>query len=293
MSGLAKITSLCSRRVPLLCLVICGLLLSSASSWAEGSKFLRFIETGEREGHVDTALTTYRSPTGVEVALVGALHIGDKEYYEELNDRFRSYDAVLYEMIKDADVRPQALNGSGHPISQIQLAMKSMLGLEFQLEGVDYSPKNFVHADMDPRTFSRLQRQKGENFFTLFLQSVLAEREMQLNGTARPISLIDMVMAFSQDDRSHALKWLFAQQLEQLEGMLTGIDKGMDGKGSVIVTARNRVALEVLGDQIRNRKRRLAVFYGAGHMPDLEQQLLERGFRKVRHEWLTAWNLRR
>ena len=59
------------------------------------------------------------------------------------------------------------------------------------------------------------------------------------------------------------------------------------------MTARNRVALKVLGDQIRDRKRRLAVFYGAGHMPDLEKQLLERGFRKVRHEWLTAWDLRR
>ncbi len=293
MSAPTRMTAIRSPFAHRLGLLVFWLFVSSVLACADGSKFLRFIETGEREGHVDTALTTYRSPNGVEVALVSALHIGDKEYYEELNRRFLSYDSVLYEMIKDAGVRPEALNGSGHPISQIQLAMKSMLGLEFQLEGVDYSPKNFVHADMDPRTFSNLQRKKGENFFTLFLQSVLQERQMQLSGAAQPISLIDLVLAFSRDDSSHALKWLFAQQLEQLEGMLTGIDKGMDGKGSVIVTERNRVALKVLGDQIRNRKRRLAVFYGAGHMPDLEKQLLDRGFRKVRHEWLTAWDLHR
>ncbi len=274
------------------CVIASWFVLVALSVTAEDSKFLRFIETGEREGHVDTALTTYRSPSGVEVALVAALHIGDEAYYEELNRRFKSYDSVLYEMIKDASVSPEALNGSGHPISQIQLAMKSMLGLEFQLEEVDYSPDNFIHADMDPRTFTSLQRKKGENFFTLFLQSVLQERQMQLTGTARPISLIDLVVAFSRDDSAHAFKWLFAQQLEQMEGMLTGIDKGMDGKGSVIVTARNQVALKVLGEQIRARKRRLAVFYGAGHMPDLEKRLVKRGFRKVRHEWLTAWNLR-
>ncbi len=275
----------------LACFLVLFVVSTLAVCGAE-SKFLRFVETGVREGHVDTALTTYRLPSGVEVALVGALHIADGEYYEDLNERFLRYDSVLYEMIKDKSVRPQALSGNGHPISQIQLAMKSMLGLEFQLEGVDYSPENFVHADMDPRTFARLQREKGENFLTLFLQSMLHEKQLQMTGAGRQISAFDLLLAFSQDDRSHALKWLFAQQLEQIEGMLSGIDQGMDGKGSVIVSARNRVALKVLGEQIRQGKRRIAVFYGAGHMLDLEERLLERGFRKVRHEWLTAWNLR-
>lgn len=264
-----------------------------AADHGSDSKFIRFLETGVRVGHVDTALTTYRLANGVEVALVGALHIGDDTYYKTLNERFRRYDSVLYEMIKEKHVKPESLSGSGHPISQIQMAMKSMLGLEFQLEGVDYTAKNFVHADMGPRTFSRLQSEKGENFFTLFLQSILQERQMQLTGNARQLSAFDLLLAFSQNDSAHALKWLFAQQLDQIESLLSGIDQGMDGKGSVIVSARNQVALRVMWEQIRAGKRRLAIFYGAGHMPDLETQLLAKGFRKVRHEWLTAWDLRR
>ena len=274
------------------CLLVLLFVVSVLACRGAEAKFLRFVETGPREGHVDTALTTYRLANGVEVALVGALHIADGEYYEDLNDRFKGYDSVLYEMIKGKSVRPQSRSGSGHPVSQIQLAMKSMLGLEFQLEGVDYTPKNFVHADMDPKTFARLQREKGENFLTLFLQSMLHEKQMQMTGEGRQISAFELLMAFSQENRSHALKWMFAQQLEQLEGMLSGIDQGMDGKGSVIVSARNRVALKVLGEQMGQGKRRIAVFYGAGHMLDLEAQLLERGFRKVRHEWLTAWDLK-
>ena len=286
----------CPNKIALLILCcIAGLVCQGVGALAEPqqaeSKFLRFVETGKRLGHVDTALTTYRLPNGIEVALVAALHIADGAYYEALNQRFKSYDSVLYEMIKDEKVSPQAISGSGHPISQIQIAMKSMLGLEFQLDGVDYGAKNFVHADMDPKTFSRLQSEKGENLFTLLLQSMLQERQMQLAGGVPGISPIEILLAFTQEDRAHALKWLFAQQLDQIEEMLSGIDKGMDGKGSVIVSARNQVALRVLWEQLRTRKRRVAIFYGAGHMPDLEAHLFARGFRKVRHEWLRAWDL--
>ena len=196
-------------------------------------------------------------------------------------------------MIKDDNVRPDQISGRGHPISQIQLAMKSLLGLEFQLEGIDYTPDNFVHADMDPRTFARRQSERGENLFTLLLHSFLQEQQRQLTGAAQPLSALELLIAFSRQDRSHALKWIFAQQLDQIETMLSGIDRGLDGKGSVILTERNRVVLKVLGEQLRERKRRIGIFYGAGHMPDLEAQLLARGFRKVRHEWLTAWDLGR
>ena len=260
---------------------------------AADSKFLRFVETGPREGHVDTAITSYRLPNGVEVALIAALHIGDEKYYNVLNRRFKQYDGVLYEMIKERSVDPAAVGGSGHPISQLQLGMKRILDLTFQLEEIDYTAGNLVHADMDPRTFAKLQREKGENWLTLFLQSFLQERRLQQSGAVRPFSTLELLVALSQSDSAHALKWMFAQQMDQLEDLLMGIDQGIDGNGSVIVSARNRVALQVMSQQIRRGKRRLAVFYGAGHMPDLEVQLIARGFRKVRHEWVTAWDLRR
>ncbi|MCS1410314.1 MAG: hypothetical protein M2R45_03506 [Verrucomicrobia subdivision 3 bacterium] len=258
----------------------------------QSSKFLRFVKTGSGEGHVDTAIATYRMANGIEIALIGALHIADKEYFDTLNKRFRNYDVVLYEMIKDKRVRSDRMGRSTHFVSQMQMMMKNVLALEFQLEAVDYGQPNFVHADMDTKTFAKLQRQKGENFFTLMLQSLLQERRMQLSGQSKPLSPFELLSAFSSKDSAYSLKWLFAQQLDQIEMMISGIDQGMDGKGSVIVSERNKVAMAVLDQQLRQRKRKLAIFYGAGHMPDLEQRLLARGFRKVRHEWLTAWNLR-
>ena len=101
-------------RILLIFLLGCTSLVGKAS--AADSKFLRFVETGPREGHVDTAITSYRLPNGVEVALIAALHIGDEKYYHVLNRRFKQYDGVLYEMIKERSVDPAAVGGSGHRI---------------------------------------------------------------------------------------------------------------------------------------------------------------------------------
>lgn len=270
-----------------------GLVSIEASAADSEVTFMRFVELADHEGHVDTAIQTYRHPSGVEVALVGAVHIGDKAYYEVLNKRFTRYDSVLYEMIKDDEVDPSELSGSGHPVSQMQLAMKNMLGLAFQLEGVDYSAKNFIHADLDPATFSKLQGEKGENFFTLALQSFFQEQRMMASGQLSGFSSLSLLMALASKDREHTLKWMFAQQLSELESMLAGIDQGMDGKGSVILRGRNDKAFQVLASEIRSGKKRLAVFYGAGHMPDMDRRLDEMGFRRVREEWLVAWDLMR
>lgn len=257
------------------------------------TSFMRFVKTANDEGHVDTAIQTYHHPSGTTVALIGAVHIGDRAYYDKLNERFKSYDAVLYEMIKDADVDPSELSGGGHPISQMQLGMKSLLGLEFQLEGIDYSVKNFVHADLDPATFSKLQGEKGESFFTLALQSFFQEKRLMASGKLQGLGGIGLLLALASDDREHTMKWMFAQQLSELESMMAGMDQGVDGKGSVILRGRNDKAFEVLDEVIRNGKKRIGVFYGAGHMPDMDKRLLSNGFRRVREEWVVAWDISR
>ena len=38
---------------------------------------------------------------------------------------------------------------TGSAVSGFQRLLKNILGLEFQLDAVDYSAKNFVHADLD------------------------------------------------------------------------------------------------------------------------------------------------
>ena len=81
-----------------------------------------------------------------------------------------------------------------------------------------------------------------------------------------------------------------AEQFEDLEGAMSALD---GPEGSTIITERNKVALKVLAEQITAGKKRIGVFYGAGHMPDMEQRMIkDLGVRRATERWLVAWDLR-
>jgi hypothetical protein len=91
------------------------------------------------------------------------------------------------------------------------------------------------------------------------------------------------------NDRALALKRVMADQFEDLEGSMGAFD-GADG--STIITERNKVALEVLAQEIKSGKKHLGIFYGAGHLSDMEKRLSsDFGLRPQSVRWLTAWDL--
>jgi hypothetical protein len=73
-----------------------------------------------------------------------------------------------------------------------------------------------------------------------------------------------------------------------METLMAGLESG---EGTVIVTERNKIAFGVLDQQLKAGKKRLALFYGAAHLPSMEKMLIERGFKKTKSEWLKAWTL--
>ena len=91
-------------------------------------------------------------------------------------------------------------------------------------------------------------------------------------------------------DRPVRLKRIMAGQFLDLEGTAKAID---GPEGSTLLAERNRVAIDVLAKQISAGKKRLAIFYGAAHMPDMEERLAEKfALQPVGSIWLEAWNLR-
>ncbi len=63
-------------------------------------------------------------------------------------------------------------------------------------------------------------------------------------------------------------------------------------EGSTLVTERNKVALAKLDKQLSQGKQRIAIFYGAGHLPDMAERLAtDFNFHETGTRWLTAWNL--
>jgi hypothetical protein len=270
------------------------ILLSTQHPVADtNSSFIRFVPSGKDGGKVETAVKTFRS-NDVEVVLFAAVHVGDRKYYQDLQRRFTNFDALLYEMIRyeeDAPSTPEEM--SDNPISRLQIGMKRLLNLDFQLEAVDYSPDNFVHADLDPDSFFKLQRERRESILGLMIRLMLEEHARLQAGKGSTVDGFQLLFALMDPDRAHALKLLFGRQMGELEAMLAGFEENSGEQGSVIVGARNARALDVLQREIENGRQRFGIFYGAAHMPDFERRLKLMGYELKGEEWLTAWDIQR
>lgn len=243
---------------------------------------------------LETSITRYvpKDPGrgALEIDLVGVVHIGERAYYDELNRLFQEYDVVLFELVAPEGTRvPKggAKGGNAHPVSALQQGMKAMLALDFQLERVDYTVKNFVHADMTPDEMSKSMTDRQESwsqmFFRMIGQGIAQQTKQQSGGD---FALLGALFA---KDRPLRLKRILAQQFEDMDASLAALE-GPDG--STLITQRNKKALQVLDRELKGGKRRIAIFYGAGHMVDMEKRLLaEFGLRRTDEKWLTAWNM--
>jgi hypothetical protein len=62
--------------------------------------------------------------------------------------------------------------------------------------------------------------------------------------------------------------------------------------GDVYILPRNDVVRKVLHNQLAAGRKKIAILYGAGHMPDLQESLIsEFGMRPLKRRWLKAWDL--
>ena len=259
---------------------------------AEESSYLRILRN-ERDDPtaMQTSVVTFRpkDSSGVTVDLIGAVHVADKSYFRQLNVLFKQYDALLYELVAPEDHNIPTGGRSQHPVGQMQQGLKSMLDLDYQLEQIDYTKRNFVHADMSPEEFSRVMSERGESFLQMMMRMMGSALVLQrTNGRG---SDADILFALFASDRSLRLKRIMATQFGDLEGTMSALE-GDDG--STIIGQRNRKALEVLRREIAKEKKRIGIFYGAGHLPDMEERLAE-GFGFYPDEtsikWLTAWDM--
>ena len=146
---------------------------------------------------MQTAIVRYtaarRKPAGTAARpsrsiLIGAVHIGDIAYYRQLNEHFKQYDALLYELVAPEGTVVERGRGTSnaHPVGAMQNGIKTLLELDHQLEEIDYTQPNFVHADMSPDQFLQAMKDRNESFlqmyFRLLGQAMAHQSEMAAKG---------------------------------------------------------------------------------------------------------------
>jgi hypothetical protein len=260
------------------------------ASFADGlPDYIRFAED-DRSARLEVAIKTFTMPSGQKVDLISAVHIADDAYYQELNKRFDTYDSVLFELVGD----PERLAGSepsNSTISLIQQAAGEYLHLTFQLDAIDYSKKNMVHADATLAEFEKMQKERGETMMTLFTRAMDAQTSGKIDSTAmHELDTFGLIRILLSKDSAAAFKKALAKMFDQTESLTAA----MEGKqGSAALSGRNQVVLGKLATVLAVRKQRhIAVFYGAAHMPGLEASLMKDMKAKATgEEWLPAWTM--
>ena len=269
-------------------------LLAATTIFADTStEFVRIAEDDQnRATALQIAVVTYvprDEHLGLRVDLVGAVHIGDSAYYEQLNELFETYDVLLYELVAPADVMvTQRVAKRKGLLSTTQVGLTRLLGLSFQLDEINYDRENFVHADLSPSELKQSMEDRGESLYVYFWRLFYASVD---NYAKDPLGLNDMqkISSVLSADQHDSLKTLIAYEMTDM-GQLQDV-LGEDS-GSTIIGARNQRAIDVLQREIAAGAKRIGIFYGVAHMPDLEERLLDQvGLVYEETSWVDAWLL--
>ncbi|YCM43715.1 hypothetical protein V2O64_20630 [Verrucomicrobiaceae bacterium 227] len=244
--------------------------------------FIR-VQHSEKEALLQPAITTYQKDE-VTVTLIGAIHLADKAYYRDLTTRFQKFDRLLFEMIGGENLATLKKDQSDpapaqHPLAKVYALVGTFLHLANQKSEIDYSAKNFVHADLTAAAFKKLQKERGETLLSFALDA------SDKSDTGKQPSTEALTRALLSGDPNQA-------KLLIIDG-LAGDDEaiaGLTGR-SVIITDRNAQCLKVLVAEIAKGHHTLGIFYGAAHFPDMEKSLLQLGYQKTQQEWLSAWTV--
>jgi len=263
------------------------------------TKFVQLLkDKAGKPLYLQTAVVRYVSAKGdsdLVVDLVGVVHVADRKYYNKLNKLFEDYDSVLFELVmpKGTKVPKGGKKGSSNPLSMLQDIMTLVLQLDLQTKCIDYTCTNFVHADLSPQEMADLIAKRGDNALSLTL-SIAADILREQNKMADKVganagqSLPDPFKLLLDPQAPSKLKAMMAEQMEQMADG-TGLGKTLN---QLLIDDRNAACMKVFDKQVAAGKKKIAIFYGAAHMPDFERRLIQdHGMKRQSVQWYDAWDL--
>jgi hypothetical protein len=271
-------------------------------------KFSDYIRVSKQEGKLhptslDTPIVKFvDKKKGLEVVLVGAIHIADKKYYDELNNEFKKYDAVLFELVVNKDAKDKDNNVDKKLFDNIDKKKKKknhyrdlqsgigvFLDLADQVAHVDYRASNMIHADLTWEEFLHRAAYRGDWFYQLvneFQTAMTAMNDGEINEMELEGRLLGSLFA---PNPALSLKRNFARLLTS---KLVDSSQLLPKEGTAIITDRNKAALKVLKKEIKKGTKKIAIFYGCAHLPEFAASL-KKDFKlqKTETTWIVAWDL--
>lgn len=233
------------------------------------------------------------------IKLIGVSHFGEKEFYDHINKLMKD-KIVIYELFgshyEDQEKLKKAITNLGDAysekyqmISQITkpyelFALK--YGLISQMDALDYSKaKQHIHADIIIEELAALANQSPEDlkqWIDNLIPEVVPPRILKKYGDNK-------TEALREERDAH-----MASSPSLADNVKKDLEMSFEKKDSIgHILNRNKIIkseLQALWND-ENPPREILIVYGADHLPDIEQFLLENGYELNKTEWLKIFNL--
>ncbi|MBI5368653.1 MAG: hypothetical protein HZA54_16575 [Planctomycetes bacterium] len=256
----------------------------------------------------------------VTIRLVGVIHIADAAYYKKIQKLLDATDLVLYEGVRFGS----APEGSVDDSTEIMwTGISGLMGLKAQVAEIDYHRKNWRQVDMmtdvpgeaparqpmPPEAVAqanealarladlrdqlsglvdlrRMQDAFKHNYAKALAQDA-SDPEAGFRQIAELVGQLRQAVAELSERTGGKLLQNVEQALERLEG-------AMRRMAETLITGRNEYLVKALAKDLAaaekaGKPKTIAIFYGAGHMPDFLKRLDALGYQRGKLNFHTAW----
>jgi hypothetical protein len=308
------------------CLALLALVPFVVSSCASTSKqnaaappapYIRVANPDEDTSSLQIAARRLDPPKrrGAMVWLVAVSHIGEPRYYEEIQQLLDAQELVLFEGVGGVpeptveSTNPDAPEKSDH----LQSNLAAALGLIFQFDGIEYDRAHFQNSDLTIRELQSLvmggtsttqpgaggaSAATGDGAAGAGAEAEFGQLMELMEGTSIMGMLVNVGLNLVARSPSlqAVMRLVMVESLGNLKGdiaQLQSLPPQLQRLVEVIIQERNKTVMTDLESALTaaNPPRTIAVFYGAGHMADLERRLREElGYRPGEDRWFTAFS---
>lgn len=295
-------------------LISVGSLSATESTNIAVAPYLR-VDEGTNKVELQIALRKMVSTNKAKpvIWLAAVAHIGSTNYYQTLQKHLADHDLVFFEA-----VLPEKKGGwSGKEFSGIRARLNELenkgiqtdlahaLDLAFQLEAIDYNHANYRNSDLSIEAIQKLmfksspepkggkpgeESESNESFSQLM--SVMQGKGFMGNLVKFGVAVI------AANPRLQAVtKLTFIEVLGGLKGDIAktkAVPPDFAELLKVLIHSRNQKVTDDLRKALRrkNPPDSISVFYGAGHMDDLERRIRDQlGYEPEQDIWLPAFGV--
>jgi hypothetical protein len=295
----------------------------------EPQPYIRVVHPDTNTLELQIAMRRFvpESGPGPTYWLAGTSHIGESNYYRALQKQLDAQTIVLYEGV-NSDAHPRHVLKPGAPPEQsnpssevssggdtnagsetnagysMQSALASALGLVFQLDAIDYDRTNFLNSDLsvlqiqrlllnDPYAQPAAPGEKGRSSPTFDALLQIMDGSSFLGSIAK----WGVQMIGSDPQLQATTKFMLIEALGGMKGdfsEMRGLPPDMQNLLKVLIEARNQNVVDDLKIESANvpPTGSIAVFYGTGHMPNLEKRITRQlHYRPDGDVWFTAFSV--